>query len=367
MARKIAEDGMVLLKNNDNLLPLDKENLHTIALIGPYAAKAMTGGGGSSHVLPVYTVDPLPGIQQRVGNNVKVEFADGTNIDAAVSLAKSADVAIVMVGDNEEEGRDHSIILTNNQDELVAAVAAANPRTVVVLKTGSAVLMPWADAVPAILEAWYPGEEDGNAVAAVLFGDVNPSGKLPMTFPKQLSDLVANTPEQYPGVNGEVHYSEGVFVGYRHYDEANIEPLFPFGHGLSYTTFEYKNLTVSPDKISVKDGSNPLVTVELDVTNTGKRAGKEVVQLYLGLPSTREVPQPPSALKRFEKISLEPGETSHVRFELDERTLSYWNVKNHNWEVLPGTYQVKVGTSSRDLPLQGAFKVKSRHGLFHWL
>lgn len=367
MARQIAEEGMVLLKNNGNLLPLDAESLHTIAVVGPYAAKAMTGGGGSSHVLPLYTVDPVPGIQGRVGDHVKVEFADGKDISQAVSLAKSADVAIVMVGDNEEEGKDHPIILAKKQDQLVAAVAAANPRTVVVLKTGSAVLMPWVDDVPAILEAWYPGEEDGNAVAAVLFGDVNPSGKLPMTFPRQLSDLPANTPEQYPGVKGQVYYSEGVFVGYRHYDEKNIQPLFPFGHGLSYTTFEYKNLTVSPGKVSLKNGdANSLVTVELDVTNTGKRAGKEIVQLYLGLPSTDDVPQPPSQLKRFEKVSLEPGETKHVRFELDAPSLSYWNIKQHNWDVLPGTYRVMAGTSSRDLPLQGSFKVKSGHGLFHW-
>jgi beta-glucosidase len=363
---RIAEDGMVLLKNNDSLLPLNPQNLRSIAVIGPYASKAMTGGGGSSHVIPFYTVNPVPAIERRVGSQVSVLFDNGDNVSQAVSLARSADAAIVMVGDDEREGRDHSIALDGNQDELVHAVAAVNPHTIVVLKTGSAVLMPWVDQVPAILEAWYPGEEDGNAVAAVLFGDVNPSGKLPLTFPKQLADLPANTIEQYPGTNGEVHYSEGIFVGYRHFDEDNIQPLFPFGYGLSYTTFGYKNLTVSPAKIPLAGGTNnQMVSVDFDLTNTGKREGKEIVQLYLGLPIAKGIPQPPLQLKRFEKISLEPGETRHVHFALDRRSLSCWNTQIHNWDVLPGPYKVMVGSSSRDILLQGTFKASA--GLFHWL
>lgn len=358
-ARRIAEEGMVLLKNDGDILPLNAKKLHSIAVIGPYAAKAMAGGGGSSHVVPLYTVEPVAGLQKRAGEKIEVQFSDGTNITEAVSLAKSADVAIVMVGDRESEGRDHSIALTNHQDELVEAVAAANPHTIVVLKTGSAILMPWADNVPAILEAWYPGEEDGNAVTAVLFGDVNPSGKLPLTFPKQLSDLPASTPEQYPGVNGVANYSEGIFVGYRHYDAQNIEPLFPFGFGLSYTTFGYKNLAVSTDKISLKQNSSPTVTVSFDVTNTGKKSGEEIAELYLGLPSTADVLQPPKQLKGFSKISLKPGRTRHMRLQLDARALSYWNTANHDWEILPGTYQVMAGSSSRGLPLQGAFTVSA--------
>jgi beta-glucosidase len=388
VACHIAEEGMVLLKNENNELPLNADNLHIIAVIGPFAGKAMTGGGGSSHVIPLYTVDPVPGIQNRVATNVLVQFNNGDNLDSAVAMAKLADVAIVMVGDRESEGHDHSISLAGNQDKLIEAVAAANPHTIVVLKTGSAVLMPWVDKVPAILEAWYPGEEDGNAVTAVLFGDVNPSGKLPLTFPKQLSDLPANTPEQYPGTNqvvwqtrandsgglekfaktnSTVHYSEGIFVGYRHYDEENIEPLFPFGYGLSYTTFSYTNLTVTfrnkPAKtIYVQNSpdsySKPVVDVEFDVSNTGNRAGEEIVQLYVGLPSAEDVPQPPLQLKHFAKVPLQPGQTAHVRFELDEKSLTCWDDDLYAWTILPGTYHVMVGTSSRNTPLRGKFDVK---------
>jgi beta-glucosidase len=362
-ARMLAEQGMVLLKNDQGTLPLDASHVQSIAVIGPYAARAMTGGGGSARVNPLYTIDPVPGIQNRVGPQVTVNFADGSDIAAAAALAQSADVAIVMVGDNETEGQDHPISLSGNQDQLVAAVAAANPNTVVVVKSGSAVLMPWVDSVPAILEAWYPGEEDGNAVAAVLFGDFNPSGKLPLTFPRRLEDLPANTPEQYPGVNGVAHYSEGVFVGYRHYDSQNIDPLFAFGHGLSYTSFSYDNLVITPGGPAggLASGSsgwpleNPddVVSVALDVTNTGSYAGGEAVQLYVGMPSTDDIPQPPEQLKRFQKVSLNPGETTHVQFVLDRRAFSYWDVNSHGWLVAPGTYQIMVGSSSRDIRLVG--------------
>ena len=359
VSRRIAEEGMVLLKNDGAILPLDGKNLRSIAVIGRYATNAMTGGGGSSHVISLYTVAPVDGIQKRAGAGVKIDFDDGKDVSNAVALAKSADIAIVMVGDRESEGHDHPITLTNHQDELIEAVAAANPHTVVVLKTGSAILMPWVDKVPAILEAWYPGEEDGSAVAAVLFGDVNPSGKLPLTFPKQLSDLPANTKEQYPGVDGVVKYNEGIFVGYRHYDAQNIQPLFPFGFGMSYTKFSYKNLSVSTERISLKKSPSPTVTVEFEVTNTGKRAGEEIAQVYLGLPSTAEVPQPPKQLKSFNKISVKPGKTRHIRLHLAARALSYWNTANHDWEILPGTYHVMAGGSSRDLPLQGEFNISA--------
>ena len=372
----IAEEGMVLLKNEGDVLPLDPNNIHSIAVIGPYATNAMTGGGGSSHVIPLYTVNPVDGIQQRVGSQVNVQFADGSDLSNAVALAKISDVAIVMVGDSETEGKDHAITLGGNQDDLVQAVAAANPHMVVVLKTGSAVLMPWVDDVPAILEAWYPGEEDGNAVAAVLFGDVNPSGKLPLTFPKQLADLPANTPEQYPGVKGVVQYSEGIFVGYRHFDANGIQPLFPFGHGLSYTTFAYTNLAITSHKkpartIYIKnsetDYSKPIVDVELEVANTGNRAGKEVVQLYLGLPTTPDLPQPPLQLKHFAKVPLQPGQAAHIRFKLDGQSLACWDTGFYRWTILPGTYRVMVGSSSRDIRLVGTFKVKrGSRPLFHW-
>jgi beta-glucosidase len=331
IARQLAEAGMVLLKNNGSLLPLDAGGLRSIALIGPYATKAKTGGGGSSLVVPAYTVDPATGIRNRAGAAVTVQVLDGSNLAQAATAAKSADVAIVMVGDDETEGSDHAISLASPQDQLIAQVAAANPRAVVVIKSGAPVLMPWVDTVPAILEAWYPGEEDGNAVAAVLFGDVNPSGKLPVTFPRNLADLPANTPVQYPGLNGDADYSEGVFVGYRHFDTSNIQSLFAFGHGLSYTTFRYSNLAIDGDSL------------EFDLTNTGKRAGAEVAQLYVGMPSSAAVPQPPRQLKGFRKVFLQPGETTHVHMDLDDRAFSHWDVETHSWQIAPGTYKIMIG------------------------
>lgn len=354
-ARAMAEQGMVLLKNSGNLLPLHREQLKSIAVIGPMAANAITGGGGSSHVVPLYSVTPVEGMRNRAGSAVNVTFANGSDVAQAVSIAKAADVAIVMVGMVDTEGRDHPLVLGDEQDRLVSAVAEANPRTVVVLKTGSAVLMPWIDQVPAVLEAWYPGEEDGNAVADVLFGTANPSGKLPITFPRSLEDLAANTPAQYPGVDGVAHYSEGVFVGYRHFDEKNIAPLFPFGFGLSYTTFTFDNLKVSTSSVSAKHPGT--VTVEGDVRNTGKVAGAEVAQLYVAIPPT-SAPQPPRQLKGFEKVMIQPGQTAHVSFSLDGRSLSYWDVKSHGWKVARGKYAVYVGSSSRDLPLHRELEVK---------
>jgi beta-glucosidase len=377
-ARRLAEEGMVLLKNEGGTLPLKAAELRSIAVIGPAAAKAVTGGGGSSRVSPLYTVDPVDGLRQRVGEKVTVNFSDGSDVAEAISLARAADVAVLMVGDIDTEGRDHEIALGGNQDKLVEAVAAANPRTVVVLKSGSAVLMPWADRVPAILEAWYPGEEDGHAVAAVLLGDFNPSGKLPITFPKSLDDLPANTLEQYPGTGtaepyknaefemsakappgpgGVAHYSEGVFVGYRHYDAKGIVPLFPFGHGLSYTSFAYKDLKISAAQLFFDSKHAPSVSVDAVVVNTGRVRGAEVIQLYVGLPSMDGVPQPPKQLKGFEKVTLDTGKQAHVHMVLDARSLSYWDVKNHAWAVAPGDYQIMVGASSRDIRLHGRIKV----------
>jgi beta-glucosidase len=351
IARQIAEAGMVLLQNNGAILPLNAGNLHKIAVIGPFAGVAKTGGGGSSMVTPIYTVAPVMGIQNRVGSGVTVSYNDGSTISAAVSLAQASDVAIVMVGDSEAEGSDDSISLSGNQDSLVEAIAAVNPKTIVVMKSGTAILMPWASSVPAILEAWYPGEEDGNAVAAVLFGDVNPSGKLPLTFPANLSDLPANTTAQYPGVNGVATYSEGVFVGYRYYDENNITPQFPFGFGLSYTNFTFQNLAINPSTPTLSNNPGQTVTVSLSVTNTGAMAGAEVVQLYVGIPSTA-VPEPPKWLKGFQKISLTPGQTGQVQLALDERSFSYWDVNTSSWLVVPGTYKIMVGSSSRDIRMQ---------------
>ena len=354
VSRSIAEQGAVLLRNQGSLLPLNPASLHSIAVIGPDATAAVTGGGGSSHVIPLFTVDPVTGIRNAVGPNTTVNTDPGTNTASAAALAKASDVAIVMVGDTETEGKDRtSLALSGNQDALVAAVAAANPRTVVVLKSGGPVLMPWAGQVPALLEAWYPGEEDGTVVADLLFGKVDPSGKLPLTFPVNATDVPANTPAQYPGVNGVATFSEGVFVGYRHYDAANVTPLFAFGFGLSYTTFAFSRLTVHP-------GPHGTVTVSANVTNTGHRAGSDVVQLYVGDPSSAAVPEPPNQLQGFQKVALGPGQTRRVTFALDARSFGFWDTASASWRVAGGTYRINVGDSSRNLPLTSAVHLPAR-------
>ena len=354
---RISEEGIVLLKNSGNELPLNPAKLKNIAVIGPYAEKAMTGGGGSSHVIPLYTVDPVEGIKNKVGSNVKINFADGSDMQDAIRLAKSSDAAIVMVGDSENEGQDHQLKLSGNQNQLVNAIADANPHTVVVLKTGSAVLMPWVNKVAAILEAWYPGEEDGNAVAAILFGEVNPSGKLPLTFPKRIEDLPANTSQQYPGIDDTAKYSEGIFVGYRHYDKNNIQPLFPFGYGLSYTTFTYKNLKINRDNFSLEKNSKRTITITFEITNNGNRSGKEIAEVYLCLPSMKDIPQPPKQLKAFTKILLKAGQTNRVSLSLEENSLRCWDTNTHSWRILPGKYHIMVGSSSRDIHLENYFEV----------
>ena len=349
-ARRMAAEGMVLLRNEGGLLPLQPDQLKTVALIGPAAMKAMTGGGGSSHVQPVYSVAPLDGLQKALGSGVKVTLASGSDVAGATALAQASDVAIVMVGDNQSEGHDTDLNFPVGQNALVEAIAAANQRTIVVIKSGGAILIPWLDKVPAVLEAWYPGEEDGNAVADVLLGRVNPSGRLPMTFPKSIDDLPAHTPEQYPGVDRVAHYSEGVLVGYRWYDAKNIAPLYPFGYGLSYTTFAYSNLKFSAATLSI---SAPALQVDFDVTNNGKVAGSEIAQLYVGLPSLLDVPQPPRQLKGFTRLTVAPGQTGHGTLTLNARAFSYWDTASHGWKIAPGDYPIYVGSSSRDLQLTG--------------
>jgi beta-glucosidase len=347
-ARTAAEDGTVLLKNSDAQLPLDATKLHSIAVIGPYAGAGYTGGGGSSFVQPLYTVSPVDGIKHDTA--ATVSYDNGSNLASAANAARGADVAVVMVGDSETEGTDRTTLaLPGNQDQLVAAVAAANPHTVVVVKSGGAVLMPWLSKVPAVVEAWYPGEEDGNAVAAVLFGDVNPSGKLPVTFPNADTEVPANTPQQYPGVNGKAVYSERLQVGYRWYDANGHTPLFPFGYGLSYTTFAFGNLTVSP---RAADGT---VTVGVQVTNTGQRTGAEVAQVYVADPATAG--EPPRQLRGFQKITLSPGQTGHLTIKVDARAFQIWNSSSNSWTTVPGAYGVLVGDSSRALSLQGTVTV----------
>jgi beta-glucosidase len=358
IAQALAAEGIVLLKNAKGLLPLDTARLKSIALIGPQATKAITGGGGSSKVVALSSISPLDGLQVRVGKDIKVTLADGADIDRAARLAKAATVAIVMVGEVTSEGSDHALDLPPNDNKLVEAVLAANPDTVVVLKTGSAVLMPWIDKAATLLEAWYPGQADGAAVASILFGDVDPSGRLPLTFPAKAQDLPANTRQQWPGIDEEAHYSEGIFIGYRHFDQNHIQPLFPFGYGLSYTRFKFSNLHVTRTKNPLGTGYEAAYEVTLDVTNTGKRQGVEVVQVYLGIPSTGALPQPPKRLAGFTKIPLQPGQKRRVSIPVEGRVLASWDAVRHDWVLGQGAVNVMVGSSSRDIHLHESIELK---------
>lgn len=363
-ARQVAEEGIVLLKNQGNLLPLDSSKIHSIAVIGENATRPMTHAGGSAQIKALYEISPLQGIIQRAGADQNVTFSmgyaekNGTEQMAAraVKAASQADVAIVIAGlphtrFYDSEGSDRKDLkLPFGQDELIEKVVAANPHTIVVLIDGGAVEMPWVDRVPAIVQAWYPGMEGGNAIAAVLYGDVNPSGKLPCTFPRKLSDSPAHALDAFPGKNGVVRYVEGIFVGYRWFDEKNIEPLFPFGFGLSYTSFQYSNLKLTP-AIGSEDGVNVLC----DVTNTGSRAGAEVVQVYVSQSHPR-LPRPPKELKGFSRIYLQPGETGSVSIPLDFDSFAYYDPVQSKWLVDDDDFKIEVASSSRDIRLTGDWK-----------
>jgi beta-glucosidase len=504
LVREAAGEAIVLLKNSPSLLPLDLNQLASIAVIGENARWAQVQGGGSAHVSPHYTVSPLEGLQKRAGAAAQVDYAIGcashrmlplldpawltteggsqagltvelynnpelagdpvqrevtqetelvwfgevlphvdarafsvrltgtltvpttqaytfgltsvglsrlsiddrvlidnwsmaqagrenavqldlvagephqlvveyapradvnwrslrlgampvissTSIDEAARLAAASDVAIVVVGLTDEwesEGFDRpDMELPGDQVELITRVAAANPRTVVVLNVGSPITMDWLEGVPAVVQAWYTGQEAGNALADVLFGDVNPSGRLPTTFPRRLQDNPAFI--NYPGENGKVLYGEGLFVGYRYYDKKGIEPLFPFGFGLSYTQFAYRNLVVSAPEFQPGDE----IRVSVDVQNTGTVAGKEVVQLYLRDVESRLV-RPEKELKGFAKVALEPGQTRTVTFSLNQDVLTYYDPARSQWVAEAGLFEVLVGSSARDIHLTGRF------------
>jgi len=277
---------------------------------------------------------------------------DQSLVAEAVAVAGAAYVAVVFVNDVTSEGMDRTTLaLPGDQDRLIAAVAAANPRTVVVLHTAGPVLMPWLDDVAAVIQAWYPGEESGHAIASMLFGDVPPSGRLMITFPRSEAQVPAVQPGQYPGIDNVVRYDEGVFVGYRYYDEFAQEPLFPFGYGLSYTTFTLDGLTV-------RGRATGKYKVSVRVRNTGDRAGAEVVQLYVGFPTSIE--EPPNQLKGFAKVMLDPGKARRVKMKLDPSSFAHWSTTENAWVVEPGTYALRVGTSSRDLVLERDVAIQPR-------
>ncbi|WIX91948.1 glycoside hydrolase family 3 C-terminal domain-containing protein [Amycolatopsis sp. DG1A-15b] len=352
-ARDVAAAGSVLLKNT-GVLPLGS-SVKSIALSGGDAIDPQNIGGGSAKVNPSpASVNPIDGIKARAGSGVAVSYVDGAgehvqtpDIPGAVAAARTADVAIVFGSYGESETQDlDTIDLQNQQNELIDAVASANPRTVVVLNTGSAVTMPWLGKVAAVIEGWYPGQENGNALASLLYGDVNPSGKLPISFPKQLADLPTANVQQFPGANDRIEYSEGLNVGYRWYDSRNLDPLFPFGFGLSYTTFGFSNLVVTPQ------GTGGTATVTATVTNTGTRAGADVVQLYVGQPAGNG--EPPKQLKGFKKVQLNPGQSAQVSFPLTPRDLAHWT---GSWTANAGQYRVYLGDSSRNVPLSATLTV----------
>jgi beta-glucosidase len=351
-ARQVAEEGTVLLKNN-GVLPLSTSTTRKIAVIGTDGGAGVASvGGGSATVTSSGTVSPLTGITDRAGSGATVQYEAATctdGIQRAVNLAKTVDVPIVFATYPQSEGSDNSSIdLPGQQNQLIFSVAAANPKTVVVLHTGSAVTMPWLNQVAGVMEGWYSGQEVGNALAALLFGDVSPSGKLPVTFPAALADVPAHTTAQWPGNGSQVQYSEGLDVGYRWYDAHDITPLFPFGYGLSYTTFGFSDLQVS------SLGPNG-ATVTATVTDTGSRAGTEVAQLYVGDPASTG--EPVHQLKGFQRVDLQPGASTTVRFTVTAHDLAHW--ASGGWTTTPGTYQILVGDSSRNLPLNGSISVTS--------
>ena len=371
VARDGETEGIVLLKNEGGLLPLDATKVHSIAVIGPDAVVARTGGGGSSLVRPKYSVSPLEGIQKRAGAGIQVTSALGVGMDGedpahdtsearerdlkeATDAAAKADVAVVVVGRYnklESEGFDvKTMDLPGGQDELIAAVEKANPHTVVVLNTGDPVTMTkWIDATPALLDMWYGGQEGGNALAAILFGDANPSGKLPVTLPKRFEDSPAA--KNYPGENLETNYGEGIYVGYRYYDTKNVEPQFPFGYGLSYTTFAYSDLKAV--RFTTKSGSVQMkgTLVSVTIKNTGSRAGAEVVQLYVH-DGHSKIDRPEHELKGFSRVELNPGESKTIQFTVDSPAFEYWSPETKQWTLDSGTFEIQVGASSRDIRLK---------------
>ncbi len=351
-ALQLAEEGTVLLKNNGGVLPLPESD-SSVAVIGADASSSpLTAGGGSAGVNSSGTITPLQGITAAAPSGVTVSFNDGSSDSSAAALAASSSVAVVFVSNDESEGSDLSGIgLSSADNNLIAAVAAANPHTIVVLNSGSAVTMPWLSSVAGVLEAWYPGQEDGAAIGAVLFGTADPSGHLPVTFPQSLAQVPASTTAQWPGQNGTVQYSEGVDVGYRWYDSQGLTPLFPFGFGLSYTSFKFSNLQVG----SLTAGG--AATVSATVTNTGSRAGADVAQLYVTDPAASG--EPPRQLEGFSRVSLQPGAAATVHFQLTQRNLQYWNSSGNAWATSTGSYGIAVGDSDASLPLTGTLAVAS--------
>ncbi len=411
-ARQIEESAIVLLKNADNLLPIDRAKTRSIAVIGDNAQAKFAHDGNSAAIKTAYEITPLEGLRKRAGSDVTITFARGyartggrgrggaggaaaggssgaaALMDEAVAAAKTADMAIVVAGlyrNQDQEGDDRrSFNLPPGQAELIAAVCKANPRTVVVLTGGSpSSVDPWLSSCGALVMYWYGGTEGGNALARILFGDVSPAGHLPCTWPKQLSDSPAHSTGNavnYPGTGGrggrgggggrgsmtpdagpQENYSEGILVGYRWFDAKNIEPQFPFGFGLSYTTFDFSDLRVAAS--AADQAVDPLhrrvALVTATVANTGSRDGAQVVQVYVEQ-TKPSLPRPPRELKGFAKVNLTKGQRTTVTIPLDVSSFAYFNPDEHSWVAEPGEYTILLGDSSRHLPLMAKFKVTEK-------
>lgn len=357
VARKIAEEGIVLLQNNNNILPINTATVKSIAVIGENATRKMTLGGGSSALKTKIEISPLDGLKDKLGNSVKINYAQGYSheggdqaalIKEAVAAAKNADEVIFIGGlskdkNQDSEGSDRtSYGLPFGQDELIAELLKVNKKVVVVLISGNAVAMPWVNQVSAVVQAWYGGSQAGAAIANVLTGAVNPSGKLPFSFPKKLSDCPAFAIGDFPGDAVNVAYKDDIWVGYRYYDTYKVKPQFAFGHGLSYTTFKLDDLNISGN------------TVTLNVKNTGSTAGAEVVQLYVN-EDKPTVKRPEKELKSFKKVFLQPGEQQMVSFTLADDAFMFFDPVKH-WTKNNGTFNVLVGTASDDVKLSGKIK-----------
>lgn len=388
-ARSIGEEGIVLLQNRNDLLPIDLNRAKRIVVIGENAIKMMTVGGGSSSLKVKYELSPLDGIRKRVGDQAEVIYARGYVGDPsgeyngvksgqdledsrspeeliAEAVAKEADYVIFIGGLNKSAHQDcedadrKELGLSYSQDKVITALAKANKNLIVVNISGNAIAMPWVKEVPAIVQAWYLGSEAGSAIASVLTGDVNPSGKLPFTFPASLQDVGAHKLGEYPGTprsDGspivDQKYNEGIFVGYRWVDKEKTKPLFSFGHGLSYTTFAYGK-AVADKKVM---GQDETLTITLPVTNTGCREGSEVIQLYISdLQSS--LPRPVKELKGFSKVKLAPGETREVTFTIGKEALSFFDDTRHEWVAEPGKFEAWIGASSTDIRNKVAFELK---------
>ncbi len=388
-ARKIAEEGIVLLKNENNVLPINLDQAKKIAVVGENAVKMMTVGGGSSSLKVQREISPLDGIKARVGNQAEVVWVRGYVGDAsgeyngvvtgqnlkdnrspeeliaeAVKVASESDYVIFIGGLNKSAGQDcedsdrKGLNLSYGQDNVIAALAEANKNLVVVNISGNAIAMPWVNEVPAIIQDWYIGSEAGNALASILMGDANPSGKLPFTFPVKLEDNSAHALGEFVGERSksiiDIKYNEGIFVGYRWADkQKKVKPLFSFGHGLSYTTFEYGKAIADKKEM----GMNDVLTVTVPVTNTGSREGAEVVQLYISdLKSS--LPRPVKELKGFQKVKLAPGETKEVVFTIAKDALSFYDDSTQSWITESGKFEAIIAASATDMKSKVVFTIK---------